>query len=59
VQFVGAAAIVLAAFGIDRPDARGEVPSAPAPGGVTDADVARRSPCAHGTSRTLLADRAG
>ena len=63
VQFVGAAAIVLAAFGIDRDDGRRDVPAAPAPapasGGVTDREVAGPSACARAATVALLADRAG
>lgn len=59
VQFAGAAAIVLAALGIDRDDERRDVPSAPAPAAVTDRDAARPSGCAPTATMALLADRAG
>jgi drug/metabolite transporter (DMT)-like permease len=58
VQFAGAAAIVLAALGIDRDDGRHGAPSDPPPAGETDHDDARPSACAPAATTALLAERA-
>jgi drug/metabolite transporter (DMT)-like permease len=58
VQFAGAAAIVLAALGIDRDDGRRGAPSDPPPAGETDHDDARPSACAPAATTALLAERA-
>jgi len=58
VQFAGAAAIVLAALGIDRNDGRRGAPSDVPPAGETDHDATRRSACAPAATTALLAERA-
>jgi multidrug transporter EmrE-like cation transporter len=61
LQLVGAAAIVLAALGIDRSADHDDGPRSGeyAAPGLTDADAPRPTACAHAATVALLADRAG